>query len=166
MGKARNQCLVAELLTAARTCRKVAQAIPIAGPWEAVMSLGRLTRCPEHLAVSVAGCVSSQGSESNNRSCSIAMPSSEVIRAASDACLGTPSGSGPCPPLESVKTVVVCPHHLQTMQEALCLIYPIQEVLHQLLLVAGSWEMTEFKQMDTAQSIQQRQQPGWCAPRV
>ena len=35
--------------------------------------------CPEHLGVATAGCVSSQGSESNNSLCLIAMPSSEVI---------------------------------------------------------------------------------------
>ena len=38
--------------------------------------------------------------------------SSEVIGAAGGAYSGTPSGSGPCPPLESVITVVVCYCHL------------------------------------------------------
>ena len=71
-------------------------------------------RCPEDLAVAVAGCVSSQVSESNNRWCWVTMPSSvgssEVIGATSNACSGTPRGGGPCPPLES--TIVVCPCHL------------------------------------------------------
>ena len=68
------------------------------------------------MAVSVAGCVSSQGSESNNRWCLVTMPSSvvrsEVIGTASDACSWTPSGGEPHPPLESEITVVVCPCHL------------------------------------------------------
>lgn len=42
-----------------------------------------------------AGCVSSQGSESNNSLCLIAVPSSEVIGTAGGACSGTPIGSGP-----------------------------------------------------------------------
>ena len=35
--------------------------------------------CPEHLAMAIAGWVCSQGSESNNRWCSIAMSSSAVL---------------------------------------------------------------------------------------
>ena len=73
------------------------------------------------------------------------MPSSEVTGNASGACSGTPSGSGPCPPLESVITVVVCPRHLQTTQEAPRLTQPTQEVLHSLLLVAGSLEITVIR---------------------
>ena len=42
----------------------------------------------------------------------------EEIGSASGACSLTPSGGGPCPPLELEITVVVCPYHLQTMQEA------------------------------------------------
>ena len=41
-----------------------------------------------------------------------------VIGATSGACSWTSSGGGPHPPLESVITVVVSRHHLQTMQEA------------------------------------------------
>ena len=39
----------------------------VAEPWEVLMSLGRFTRCLEHLAEAAAGCVSSLGSKSNNR---------------------------------------------------------------------------------------------------
>ena len=67
-------------------------------------------QCPGHLAVSVAGFLSSQGSESNNWLFLVTMPSSvvpsEVIGAPSCACSGIPSGSCPYPPLESVITVV------------------------------------------------------------
>ena len=38
MGRASSQCLVAGVSTAARTCRNLAQAAPVAGPWEVVMS--------------------------------------------------------------------------------------------------------------------------------
>ena len=69
--------------------------------------------CPEHLAVAAAGWVCSQGSESNNRWCSVTMSfsvvPSEVVGAASDFCSGIPSGGGPRPPLESGITVAVCP---------------------------------------------------------
>ena len=46
MGRARSQCLVAELLTASRTCRNVAQATLVAGPWEVVMSLRWIFEVP------------------------------------------------------------------------------------------------------------------------
>ena len=77
--------------------------------------------CPKHLAVVAAGQVCSQLSESNNRWCSVASSSvvpSEVVWAASGFCSGISSGGGLCPPLESEITVVVCPSHLQTTQEA------------------------------------------------
>ena len=32
----------------------------------------------------------------------------------------TPNAGRPCPPLESEITVVICPRHLQTMQDAPC----------------------------------------------
>ena len=112
VGRASSQCLVSELLTAARTCRKVAQGTPSCRTLGSGRILGRFTSCPEYLAVAAAGCVSSQTSENNNSKFSIAMPSSEVIGATSGACSGTPSGSGPCPPLESVIPQVLCPHHL------------------------------------------------------
>ena len=38
MGRASSQCLVVGLSTAARTCRKVAMLLLVAGPWEVVMS--------------------------------------------------------------------------------------------------------------------------------
>ena len=61
--------------------------------------------CPECLVVATAVQVCSQGSESNNRWCSNEVSFSvmpcEVVGAASDFCSGIPSGSGPCPPLES-----------------------------------------------------------------
>ena len=62
-------------------------------------------------------------------------------------------------------TVVICPCHLQTIQKAPCLTQPTQEALQNLLLVAGSWEVTEIKRVDTVQSIPQGQQQGQCAPR-
>ena len=49
------------------------------------------------------------------------MPSSEVTGARNGALSRIPRGSRPHPPLESVIAAVVCPHHLQTMQEAPCL---------------------------------------------
>ena len=63
-----------------------------------------------------AGYLSSQGSERNNRQCSVTTPSSvvpsEVTGEANGACSWTPSGGGPHPPLESETTAVVCTHHL------------------------------------------------------
>ena len=80
--------------------------------------------CPEHLAVAVIGWVFSQGTKRNNRWCFISVSSSvvpsEVFGAASSSCSEIPSGGGPCPALESVITAMVCPCHLQTMQEAPC----------------------------------------------
>ena len=67
-------------------------------------------RCLEHLEVAVSGHVSSH--ESYNSLCSIEMPSSEVTGATSGVCSANPNGSGPCLPLESVITVVVCLRHL------------------------------------------------------
>ena len=69
------------------------------------------------------------------------------------------------PTLESVIAVVVCPFYLQTMQEALCLTYPTQGVLHRLLLVSGSWEVTEIKHVGMAWGVWQWRQLGWCSPR-
>ena len=71
---------------------------------------------PEHLAVAVVGQVCSHESESNNRWCSVTVPSSvvpsDVVGASSGACSGTPSGSRPHPPLDSEITAVVFPYHL------------------------------------------------------
>ena len=123
--------------------------------------------CPVCLAVSAAGWVCSLGIESNHRWHSIAMSfsvvSSEVFGAASYFCSGISTGGGPCPPLGSEITVAVCPHHLQTMQESPCPTYPIQEVLHQLLLVVGSWEGTVTKCLGTAQSIWVWRLQGRCS---
>ena len=72
--------------------------------------------CLEHLAVAVAGCMSSQGSESNHGWFSVTIISSvvpsEVTGVTSLACSWILSGSRPHPPLESEITDVVCPHHL------------------------------------------------------
>ena len=72
--------------------------------------------------MAAAGPVCSQGSKGSNRWCSITMSfsvvPSEVVWAASGFCSGISSGGGLCPPLESEITVVVCPSHLQTTQEA------------------------------------------------
>lgn len=38
--------------------------------------------------------------------------------------------------------MVICPHHLWTMQEAFHPAYPMQDLLHRLLIVAGFWEVT------------------------
>ena len=37
-------------------------------------------------------------------------------------------------------------------------------MLHGLLLVAASWEVTEIRRVDTAQSVWQWQQQGGCVP--
>ena len=42
MGRASSQFLVAELLTVARACRKVAQVLLVARSWEVVMSLRQI----------------------------------------------------------------------------------------------------------------------------
>ena len=119
--------------------------------------------------MAAAGWVCSQRSESNNSWCSVAMFSSvlpsEVVEAASGSYSGIPSGSGPCPPLESVITAVVCPHQLQTTQEAPHPTQPTQEVLHQLFLVVGFWEGTVIKLLGTTQSVWQWQLQGRCVPR-
>ena len=67
MSRDSSQCLVAGLLTAARPARRWHRLLLVAEPCEVAMILGRFTRCPEHLAVVAEECVSSQGSESNNR---------------------------------------------------------------------------------------------------
>ena len=46
------------------------------------------------------------------------------------------------------------------MKEAPYLTYPTKKVLHQLLLVAGSWKGTEIKCLDAAQGIWQWQHQG------
>ena len=71
--------------------------------------------CPEHMAMAAAGRVFSQRSESISGLCLVAVPfllTSEVTGAADGACSQTPSSGGPCPPLVSEMTVVVCSHHL------------------------------------------------------
>ena len=71
---------------------------------------------PEHLAVAAAGWVwvRSQGSESNNTQCSVAVPSflptPQVTGAKGGACSQTPSGGGPCPSLQSEIAPVVYPN--------------------------------------------------------
>ena len=63
-----------------------------------------------------AGQVSSQGSENNNGSFLVTVPSSvpnsELTGAAGGACSWTPSGGRSGPPLEHEMTVVACPHCL------------------------------------------------------
>ena len=109
--------------------------------------------CLARSAVAPTGLVCSQGWESNNRWCSVTLPSSVVplrwLGATGGACSWTPSGGRPHPPLDSEILVVFCPHH----QEAPCPALPLQEVLHQLLLVVCSWEGTVIKHLGTAQSI-------------
>ena len=63
--------------------------------------------------MAVAECVHSQGSESNNQWCLVAVPSSvptlEVTGSVGSGCSWTPSGGGLCPPLGSELTMMVCP---------------------------------------------------------
>ena len=91
--------------------------------------------------MAVAGCVSSQGSESNNRWCLVTMHSSvvpsKVVGATSGASSWIPSGGRPCPPLVSEITVVVCPHFAPTL--------PTWELLHRCF--PESWEVTLIKHM-------------------
>ena len=130
------------------------------------MSLRQIQAVPEHLAVAAAGCMHFLGSESNNRWCLVAMPSSlvpsEVVGAASGNCPQTPSGGRPCPPLVSEITAVVCPCHLQTTQEAP---HPTQ-LLHRLLPVTGSWEGTAIRHVCALpRAFGSGEQQGGCVPR-
>ena len=113
--------------------------------------------CLEHLAEAVAGCVSSQGSESNSGCFSGIIPfsvvPSEVIGATNDFYSQTPSHGMPCPSLESEITAVVYPQHLETAQEAPYPLYPTQEVLPRLLLVARSWEMAVIKHVQALSRV-------------
>ena len=72
------------------------------------MGSRRICKVPENLAVAAVGCVISQGDESNNSLCWIAVPSPEVTRTISGACSGISSGSGPWLSLASVINAVVC----------------------------------------------------------
>ena len=118
MGRDGSKCLVAGLLTVARTYGKVMQAIPRC--W--ALGSGRDSQAHVGSAqclavvVAVSGHVHSQGSESKNGWCSIAVPSSvltsEVTGASVGICSQNPSGGGIHPSLESEVTVVVCPHNL------------------------------------------------------
>ena len=69
--------------------------------------------CLEHLAVAAAGWVCSQGSESNNGWCLVAVSSflltSEVTGATDGACSHTPRSGRSCLPLVSEMTAAVCP---------------------------------------------------------
>ena len=84
------------------------------GKWR--WSSGRCRQCPEHLVVAVVGQVHFHGRENNHGwhlfevSSSALIPVATVDRGV--ACLRTPSGCRPCPPLESEITAVVCPHQL------------------------------------------------------
>ena len=66
-----------------------------AGPWEVTVISGRCWQYLEHLAVATAGHVHSQGSDSNNGWCLVAVPFcvpvSEVIGVTGSACSWTPS---------------------------------------------------------------------------
>ena len=100
-------------LTVARILGKMAQAAPSC---RALGSDSDLQAGVGTFGSGSRGCVHSQGSESNNGWCSLAMPScvltSEVTGATGRACSQTPTDSGACPPLESEMTVVVFPHCL------------------------------------------------------
>ena len=115
--------------------------------------------------MAVAGYVSSQGNESNNRWCSVAMPSSEVTGSASGSCSLTPSDGGPHPPLESEITAIVCPLPPKDHAKSTLSHLATQKVLHRLLLVAGSWKVTMIKHVGASQSILRWQQQGGSVPR-
>ena len=72
--------------------------------------------CPEHLAMAAAGWLYSQGGESNNVCCLVAVPLifpiPEVTGAAGGAHSQTSSGGKPLIPLASETTAMVCPCHL------------------------------------------------------
>ena len=93
----------------------------VAGPWEVEMSFRQIEKVTRAFGSGRGRVCDSQASESNNRWCSITMSTSvvpsEVVGASSGSCSGIPSGGGPCPPLESEITVVVCPGYLQTTQK-------------------------------------------------
>ena len=96
MGRASSQCLIIVLSIVARTFRKVEQATPSCRALGSGNDLwADLKGDHSILAVAAAVCVSSQGSESNNSICSIAMPFSEMIGTTGGARSGTPNGSGP-----------------------------------------------------------------------
>ena len=110
MVRASSQCLVIGLSTAARPAGSSKaccagrwhRLLLVAGCWKVVIT----SRWPDHLAVAAAGCVSSQGSESNNSLYLIATLFWGV-GTTGGVCSGTPIGSGPWLSLESV-----CPRHL------------------------------------------------------
>ena len=77
---------------------------------------------------------------------------SEVIGYAGGACSWTPSGSGPFPPLESVKLWWFAPAPYRLCKN------PPSHLAHTgcaaiLLLVAGSWEGTVIKHLGASCSI-------------
>ena len=98
MGRANSQCLVPRPLTVARTLG----AVELAAPGCSALGSGSDHQAPEALVMAAAGCVHSQGSESNNRWCSVAVPFSamtpEVTGATGGTCSWTLSGGEPCPP--------------------------------------------------------------------
>ena len=67
MGRASSQFLVAGLLTAARTYRKVAQATPSYRALGSGNEPRQFYKMPRAFGSGTAGCVSSWGSESNDR---------------------------------------------------------------------------------------------------
>ena len=101
-------------LTVARICRKVAQGTPscraLGSGSDPYTGVGGTQ---SGLAGAVAWCVHSQGRESNNRWCSVAVPSfaltPEVNGASGVVCSQIPSGDGPHPPLESEMDAMVYP---------------------------------------------------------
>ena len=110
MDRASNHCLVGGFLTVARTCRRVV----LATPHCRALGSGNEPQADIEDAQSMWQWqwqwhgVCSQGSESNNRWCSLTMPSS-AIEATSGASSWMPNSGGPCLSLESEITGVVCP---------------------------------------------------------
>ena len=113
VGRAWNQYLVVGPLTVVWTHGKGL------GKWQWPSGMSGWYTGP--LTMATAGSVHSQGSESKNRWCLVAIPSSamtpEMTGATGGACSWTPSGGRPCPPLEGCEMAVVifplCPYHMQ-----------------------------------------------------
>ena len=149
MGGASSQCLVSGLLAVAKTRRTVSQATPSFRTLGSCNELRKIWAVPRAFGSGSGMVCKLQVSESNKGWCLVLMPSSmvpsEVIGSASGTFSQTLSG-GSHTYLQSQEIIaVVCPFHLWTTQKAPCPTQPRLELLHKLLLVSGSWEVTVIK---------------------
>ena len=112
MGRASSQCLVAGFLTVTRTQGKVALLL-VAGPWEVSVTLKQVYMVLGAFGSGNGSVCVLRGVRATTGWCSIAVTSSvltsEVTWALGGACSWTPTGYGPCLPLESEMIVVVPP---------------------------------------------------------